>query len=398
MQSSYIDAAILLKVTSAKSCIPVKFFPDEIHTDPQIETIMTNSLVKCKTELIFCYTLDTRIAFAYSFKLKDEYYSISIITTYHYPKLYEIFYLEMSQNFKGSEHEMTAEEMFDVMTNTLPTWVNFQMERLQEVDIKSMYEYLSTTADFFSDYDPYLYFENFNTVNSAWKALLKGTGLLVVADTPDLLMKAAFAALCIISPLKFQGNFIISVCDFDWRLDDLDQYEVVCVLPNALKYINRKFKIALKAQDLAFDFSGSREKLLEKSTKFKELLIYLMDRVLTLNPFNDILEGPYVNDSLEKEMNPSKHRGSLLPPEIRIAEKTSTIKKWRKSIIFRDSFRDSFLSSEPSNVVSSFSLHHVKELSSILDEIDERFKDDTHIRAVVKKYRKEIASYLEAYK
>lgn len=396
--SVYLDGAILLKVASSMSSMPIKFYPEEIHNDPQIETILTNSLAKFNDEMIFCYTLDHRIAFAYSFCVNEENYSISLITKFKYPKLFITFFEEMSSHFKESETPMSPEDMFDLMINTFPSWSNFQFERLDEMEFTRRYAHLKTPDQYFADFDPYDHFTSFESINKAWKALFLGTGLLIVANGPEHLIDAAFSAMSIISPFNFEGELFISACEFDWRLDDMAKYELVVVLPGAIKYLKRKFNVALKHSPVGADFSGSRMRLLERTKKMDDILTYLMDRVLSLNPFNDMLEGPYVNDSLEQEMNPKHQKTALQPDQFRIVEQTITIRKWRESIQFRDTFRDNFLSCVPKRVIDALSLDHVKKLPIFLDKIDERFKEDSHMHAVVKQYRKEIQSVLEAFK
>ena len=394
----YCSGVALFKEKNGSGCTFIKGFPDTLNTDKDFELIYLNALNYAEESCIYAFTIpENRICYALTFMYENEHYTIIIISTKFIPYLYDSFLQDTQEIFSNSMQNIEPEMRLEYVYSTINSWKVlpnkkelrlFSIEKCYTVDKKSLR---------FENYDPFLHFSNIDQVNIAWSALFLGLGVLVVGRNPRDLFEAFFSIASLTSPIPFRGKMLLTTCPFDPRLENLDGYELVGVTQAGEMSIKRKFDYILRTNKRASDYSGARAKIYDKSRRLKNIFLYLMDRLLIINPFNDLLCGPWVNDSLELEMNVHKNRDLLNPPQIRAAEQTKTVKLWRYSKRYREAFRSALLSTDPQTVFSTMSLAHLHEMSGILDDIANiEYKDDSHVKAVVKQYQKMLTTLLNS--
>ena len=397
MEGSYIDSACLLSVQSTSSCNIIKILPKhEIEKDHEI--ICMNSLICTKKPIVYCYTLfNNRIAYALAFSHNSIFYVITILSKKILPNLYTQFLKDCVATFSSSPTEISAESRLEYVYSTIKSWKNEPIYH-QEIFFSATASYrLTKDVLTYENYNPFDHFKDTEEVMKAWKSVFLAEGILVTSNNPVDLYEGVFSIASLTAPIPFKGRILITNCSYDPRLSNLDEYEIVGVPHEAMSEIKRKFKIKLAASHGITDFSCAREKLLERSRKQKRIFLYLMDRLLVINPFNDLMNGPWIPDALESEMAASKSKEMLKAYQIRIAESTETIKQFRIQKRFRSAFRDAFLSAEPMSVYNIMSLDHLKKIPEILDEIqmNPKYKEDSHMKAVIKQYKKAALAELE---
>ena len=397
-KGDYCTGVALFKEKNGSGCTFVKGFPDFLNTDKDFEYIYLNSLNFDQDSCIYAFTIpENRICYALTFLYKNEHYNLVIISTQFIPYLYDSFLKDTQEIFSNTMQNVDPEMRLEYVYSTINSWkILPKQKELQFFSIEKSY-IVDKRSMRFENYDPFLHFANIDQVNVAWSALFLGLGVLVVGRNPRDLFEAFFSIASLTSPIPFRGKMLLTTCPFDPRLENLDDYELVGVTADGEMSIKRTFDYVLRTSKRASDFSGARARLYDKSRRLKNIFMYLMDRLLIINPFNDLLCGPWVNDTLELEMNAKKNKDLLSPPQIRAAEQTETVKEWRRSKRYREAFRSALLSTDPQTVFSTMSLGHLHEMSEILDDIANNvYKDDSHVKAVVKQYQKMLTTLLSS--
>ena len=395
--SDYCLGVALFKENHGSGCSFVKSFPENLNSDPDFELIYLNALNFDQKSCIYAFTIsETRICYAITFLYQNQHFTIVILSNRFIPFLYESFLRDTLSIFSKSFENVDPEMRLEYVYSTITSWkVLPKQKEIQFFSIEKTYT-VNKKSLRFQDYDPFKHFSDADKVNSVWRALFLGKGVLVIAKDPHDLLESVFSIASITAPVPFCGKMLITTCIFDPRLENLDGYELVGILAEAEESVKRKFEFVLHTSRKASDFSGARDKLYDRSRRLKNIFLYLMDRLLIINPFNDLLCGPWVNDTLEYEMNSKKNRDLLNPAQIRAAEKTETVKQWRHLKRYREAFRSAFLSTDPQTVFSTMSLGHLHEISPILDEMsNDIYKDDSHMKAVIKQYRKILSGLVQ---
>lgn len=263
------------------------------------------------------------------------------------------------------------------------------------------YEFEEIEASEFSDYDAFFTFPATTKIPTAWKTLLVGDPIKVLAKNEIELTRAVFAIMRIIQPYKFVGNILVCLNQHDPRLLHATDYPIVGALWQFSKSAKGNFKLTMPAGRVLPDSNVYMERALrEKAEKMKEIHLYLLDREIFLNPYNDILEGAFIKPSLATEFKSYQRQGLLSPQELERFSKTHTAIRFREINTLREAFRNAILSVPAEEFIPKLTIDEATRILAFINEKRSTFEKDYHLYSVLKKHvkllKKNIAAAIAA--
>ena len=396
--SNLIDGVCLMDVNMEKVIRNLYYFqPTTFPLDEEIQYLVMNCVppTPISNPSFYCFSMLKYTGYAMFFEYKSNYYSLVLLSNFLYPNIFFEF-LKDSQKLISSKNNL--EEFVDSLWAILQNWKLTKKEKIKlQFPFEIKEKKLNNDKEFFEEYDPFLIFPDTDSFQSVWKALLIGAPVLVVCNDEQSLTKGIFAILSLIMPYKYEGSILIAYDEHDPRLAHASDYPVVGILKSQKQYAVGKFAVTIEEgpidENLVGEFPAMREDFFCQTRNQRIVHLYLMDRVLLVNPYNDILGGPFVNDKLDEEMKPKTN--CLNAKELRMFERTETAIRWREQIIFRDAFRNAFLSVPAEDALNGLSISHLKHIKEFLEkQIIER-KGDEHMKSIMKKHLKIIHKRLK---
>lgn len=407
MINKFIDAAILHQIKEDR-IIVVRSIPSSFSKEKSEQFIRINSPNFSTEKSIFVFTVPAGMCYSIAFPFNNEYFMITVVSKERIPHLFCSFLLDAHKDFTASEEEISPVNRLDYIYAVLNSW-RMDYCKIND-DGKRIFEFHSATHNYkfgesyllFKQYSPYVMFSDERGLLKSWKSLLVsncketghvnknfGNGVLVVGKTREELFIDVFAVASLV-PFPYRGNILITTSQFDARLVS-DEYDLVGVLEENLQSVKKSFDVILYHSKKSNPDGLLEASINRKNALVREILLYLMDRELTQNPFNDFFQGEYVNSHLNDEMSPPKKEQTFVADDFISCSKTQTVIEWRKSVIFRDAFRESFLSCIPEDTMKIIKEEDYPKIESFLDEIQAFFASDHHVKSVIKIYKKIIS-------
>lgn len=377
-------------ITYLKVCNPPNF-----NFSNELGIIINNAFPPIKPESNTVYAFTTQRFYCYNLVivLPDILYSIIMLTKLKLPNVYFSFLQELNTTFTliGND-SFDPLPLFDYTYSLLCSWKWVSQSKFfAQYPDEAYYIEVDNDAYSLSSFDPLSYFQGPDSIKDVWRAVITGAGLHIICEDPETLSYATFAAQAIISPLIFKDQILITFNPEDERFKDIDIYSIVATTPNVDLTSVRNFKYTVEARKTGVNLSSSsskklREDIRAKTKRVVEINVFMMDRMLRKNPFNDLLEGPYMTDDADPLFEPKKNKKMplLLPDEYRMVETTETFRHYRRKIMYRNTFRQYFLSIKPEEALSQQSLQHLKVLEAKFKELENIFANDIHFVSVLR--------------
>lgn len=376
----------------------ISFEPKTFDLDKELSIITLNCAPQQVTQLpsYFAFSANGYIGNVFYFEYEGMQYSL-VATSYDaVPAFFKVYFDEIYD-------ATNTGIVIDSLTETV--WKHLQMWK-KEKDSYQIY-FTSGLASFpidkkvttFTYFNPYKYFNDDDQLDKLWRGMYSEKRILIYAEDEMTLTNGLFSALASISPFEYKGNYLIVLNKNDPRLFDNKDYNVIAALKSSTSTITGHFDLIIEATKPMpdIDYSTLNTSLLDRNKKVQEVINYLLDRTLLINPYNDVLEGPYINDNLENEMKNYKKNGTLSPQELRDFEMSETGRYYRKQIIFRESFRNAFLSVEPVKALNGKSKTHLLTIKEFLEKYIKLTEGDLHMKSVLKAHLKLCNNLLKEY-
>ncbi|OHT13295.1 hypothetical protein TRFO_16625 [Tritrichomonas foetus] len=399
--SRFCSAMVLCEQTSDSLTYLKAVNPADFDFENDLDIIINNAFYSIERMPDLIYSFVAREYFCYNWVLEggDSLHSIIILSRLNIPSLYFTFFNTLREELPKNKNEVDPLVIFDYAYSLITSWKWVARYKvLVHYPKNTCYLELNKNTIFFPEFNPYKYFQ-FKEVDEMWKALLTGSGLHIVAENPEILSAATYAACSLLDPIQFLEKVLITMNPDDERLQHTNDYGIISTTPNVEIDSLRNIGLAVEAKLLnpGFDIEAARNDLQSKTCSIIDVLVSLMDRVLRTNPYNDILEAPYITDDLENLFDMSKENSKfrILPPiAFRKMEYTKSIASYRRGILFRSSFRHNFLSMKPEEALRGMSKQHLMVISNQLDKLAKKFETDKHFVSVINVHKKIIKKSL----
>ena len=385
-------------VSYLKACNPPTF-DFESNLDILLSHCFPPSPITSNT--MYTFIIHDKYYFVLVIMRPEAYYSIILVTRLNLPYLFFSFLDNLNKMYNEElKNNFDPLVFLDYAYSLISSWkwidsknglVNFPYYTLNvEVTSKAFH---------FLEFDPFLYFQEGDEMIEIWKSLIIGSGLHIACDDPTILVKAVFSACSLINPFIFRDLILITFDPNDKRLKNIDSYLIVATTLNIDVSSLRSFgyETVPTYRNLKSNYSApAREIFVQKTTSIMESCVFLMDRVLRTNPYNDLLEGPYITDDVGT-LFPSLRldKNDIHPESFHLIENTKTAQYYRQQIVFRDSFRQSILSADPEELIPRLSIQHLRILLPKLQSVRKKFRSDKHLSTIIRKHIKIIKNTLQ---
>ena len=345
----------------------------------------------------YAFSLLNYTGFSVLFEKDEKFYSLVIISSFLYPSLY-FEYLHEAFKFIISKG-LSLEESLDYFWKQLSQWKLIFHEKVNlpfPFDIRS--KKLNDFSNAFENYDPWTTFPNHMRLYTAWRALIICASIKIIADDEVTLTKAVFSLLSLLEPYKYSGKVLLILDSHDRRLKNADKYPIVGVLKNIDQSVVGNFSCVLtQSQVLEDDYDQLRKDQFERMEKIQSAHLYLLDSALLTNPYNDLLELPYIKNDIEKELKTNSNT-LISSNELRLFLKTDTAIWFRKMNIFRDSFRNALLSVPIEDFIKNSTKEQLEKILEFIPKLRIIYKNDAHVISVLKIHSKSIDQLLHPTK
>ena len=387
-----IDSLCLIEVNIERSFRHICCYrPLTLQLGAETEFLIQNCVPNApkKGPSYYAFSLMNYTGFTVLFEKDEIRYSLVIVSSHLYPSLYFEYLHEALKYILAKE--ISIEQAVDYFWEQLSQWKLVFYEKCNlpfPYDIRS--KKLNDVSNAFGNYDPWTTFPNHMRLFTVWRALLICASIKIVADDEELLTKAVFSVLSLLEPYKYCGKVLIILDSHDKRLKDAPKYPIVGILKrNNTPSIGSFSCVITQSSVLEGDYSPMRKDQYERMEKIQLAHSYLLDRALLLNPYNDLLELPYLNDDFEKELKPSSN-ALISAQEMRLFLKTDTSHWFRKMNCFRDAFRNALLSVPVEDFTKSCTKEQLEKIYQIIPKLRSIYSNDAHVISVLKTHYKVI--------
>ena len=377
----------------------LKIFNSAFPDNPKIENI------------IYSTSYGQNLCYIWSFSYENEQNSIFIVSK----RSLTTEFLKLLRDSQLKLNNKTPEDIFRIILECLKKW-NFENGKILNAITPSCSYKISVNPNFItlSAFDPKLWLKKKLPIKNIWKALISNKNILVYGESPDRVSFAVFSLMSIISPLKYFENFLpytrkgdpryneILQGEKKWRivgttdrelLTKCKQFDFMAVLPRISKRKTLTIDSILSTENATVDK--------EIKTLTSELLLKLMDQfdlMLMEDPYFDILGQKFTQQKMEKIISQKDINFPLSVNDFLLFQESQTFKEWRKTIIFRETFRDAFLSFDPHETLEKRTYDELLKIKAIIPRMQQVFQKDLHMTCVIKGHQHIISTLLKNQK
>lgn len=375
-------------------------FPEDItFNDQKKEKIFDFSRhfinLNDKTETFFAFNIDGTYYFTLAFIENARINEIVIETNFPFAYVFSEFFKEAEQMFKRDNFNDPSLR-FAFITSLLQTWENHFSSSI-EVNFPTGLTQITLNNDHFSfsQYNPTLFF-NPQEIMKAYECFIYSEPIVVYAKDAHEATLASFGLFSILAPLQYSGPFALWMPKGDKRIETIKESGLLFVATNEESLLtNDYFKLSLKAKNTGKQTGQESYSSCFARTKYLgNLFGSELDAQLIDDPWADTL-----HQNLNKERTKSiAKNGFKIPYDEQAAiafDNSETWKLWRKRLMWREEWLESMKSCDPTQIMEKHKTpEEIELIKTTISKIPDDIKNDKHLMAVVKKYKKIIESLL----
>ena len=395
---SLVDAVCLIQINVERIVRNLYYYqPVSFDLTTESQYLLQNCISDHpkKPPFFYSFSLQNYTGFAVFFEACKVTFSLVIISQYLFPSLF-FEYLHEALKFVLESND-SIEKSVDYFWEQLSQWTISHREKTPlpfPYDIRT--KKLNDNSCAFEMYDPWTVFPNHMKFQNIWRALIICASVKVIGEDEEMLTKAVFSILSLIKPYKYEGKALIILNSHDQRLSEASKFPVFGVLKRLTQSAIGDFTcIITQSSVIEGDYEHLRRDQYERMERLQIVHLYLMDRVLIKNPYNDLLELPYIFDSLEEELRPKDNPGFLTAKELKLFEKTETAKWFRQRNILRDEFRNSLLSVSANEFLPLQSPEQLEKIKFLIKKLRVIYQKDAHMMSVLKTHMKLVKKQID---
>ena len=343
---------------------------------------------------IYAFTIEKYMCYVFVWRCEERSYSYIVVSDQPTPMLYFEF-LEDVQAVLEEGISVTPEILMDMIMSTLSVWkyeddgIVAQFLQARRFVPKSSYtplhpfEYMSNRVDFIG----------------LWRNFLLGERILIVGDPehPDILSKAFFGVKALSPHIPYIEKVVLMPSSEDERnMENLEQYKIVATTSRyQLEHYKDTFKVVVELRtDSAPENSIIEEDIGMRNLRLYNILLFLIERKMLEDPYNELLKKPIAGSELNTEMSNRVMNFTMSADQLIKLANAKSVSAWREESSLSNDFRDRFLSSSAERILSRKSDDELQLCAKILDEIAPKFQTDEHMTAVINSHRRFITRRL----
>lgn len=390
----YNDAICLIKFTREKGSHVVKMIPENFNLGPEQQYFISCALPESETEKDHIYTVvvASHFCFIWSFQYENDFYSIGIIS-HHY--LADIFL----KFLKVSQADLKKNDPLDRLNKINETLQQWKVDECNNLEIHfTQGKFLTVRIDSsyitFKQFNPASYFSYTTDWVQIWHNLMGNKGILLFGTSADIVSQAALSLISFFSPLKYCEPLLSYTRLGDPRFAEIingsKKWKIVGTT-NQLAYERCNqfgLKLVVEFQTTPKDVSRELHEVNKLHNRLLRRIEVELDELLDKDPFADLLDIEISSEKIQDFIPHTNKERQLTVEEAYAFSRTETFHQWRQGIVFRDVFRDAFLSFEPEAALKNRTPEMYPQIKEGLLILTKNYPNDVHINAVVKRYQK----------
>ncbi|KAK8890365.1 hypothetical protein M9Y10_035140 [Tritrichomonas musculus] len=267
------------------------------------------------------------------------------------------------------------------------------------------FEYTFTPNTFsYRDFDPTLFF-NPTQCYFIWRALFMNQPILFYSKNPIIGSTSVIAAASLLSPLPFTDEMCLWLTETDPRFISVinEESKLMIAATNSASLVeaNEHFKHVIYLDIEANNLPQDADIVKQLFTKMRRALILAnaeFDRVVTeVDPYYDLIGGKLCTDQFAQTLKSYSKYDIPTIEEFKEWENTVSFKNWRRKRTIENCFRDGVLNTDPRAVFENKTKDEVEKIFSKMGELMEKYSNDTHVIAVLKKHKRIARDMLSSF-
>ena len=279
--------------------------------------------------------------------------------------------------------------VFNLANSLISHWPTKLEDKMDIVYSKSLITVDFSNADFsYNHYRPSYFFQP-KMYSKIFNHLISMKPILLVSPDSVIGCKSCFAAFCLLHPLRYLEPLILWLRKGDPRYIEIlnapQKSPYLVVATDDASEIRSKFDLVLSCTEMYRPNIKADTNFQETVKKVLLMIQQELSNLLNKNPYSDILNLPWCGKNMEEVVKNSKF--SFMPSieNLKLFEKTETVKNWRVRRTSLKLIRDSLLQCGEVKF-NEMTKEQLKIIYDFLYSIKDNFEGDIHLNAVIKKH------------
>ena len=384
--SQLYDACCILGFTHDGPGV-IKQYPEEYTCVQRKKPFLICSFPeKNEQNIVYSFNIHRYLCFAWAFTYSGNLYSLVIISHH----CFAYIFLKFLQDLREKYSTASPEERMSITIELLTKWSLNERTNVMNVFYPN-YNFkatLSITDSFYMKFNPSVYLGNSTQIRKVWRTMLFNRGVLIVGDDAETVSNAVYSALSLIAPIKYTEQYLLYTKYGDMRFADIIQGETKWKVVGTTNIMAiercKQFETIVRIDRKRKPQPRLVESLNKQVSILLKYIEHYLDKNLDRDPYSDFLQKPLTNSQIEEiAANTILNR-----EELEDFLQTQSFIDWRKNVCCRDSFRETFLSHIPENVIANRPLSDLCEMETCMESLNSKYKGDVHLHAVISKHLK----------
>lgn len=386
-----------LKPNSDTAILDKYFRNRDLTCDFEVFKVAANPLIDDEGTHtgFFTMTVGEYFYYIFVFHTGEGYFAVAVDSTYPFVHLFESFFDEVDEHFeKDPDLKKDAKEAYQYILKFL---VDFDVDYRSKIDVNFPSGEVEVDLDMqymtFMQFSPFRFFTK-DELGKLFKAYLRDESVVFYCRDPFLGYRAVCSSFAIVSPLQYDGPFLLGLKKDDPRVPDLlngtlrpkviltYDYDLYSDIDAHKRFRVKKLKVSKSKKSEGHRFM---KKCRDKVRVLLDLFTYLMDELLDNNPWSDSLNLPLEREDFIKicrKYDPnfdSKYLGAF--------HTSQTYRLHRKRMLFRSNFQESVKSFQPSEICDSLTDDQLRIIAKTVEVYPEHIVRDVHLVAILDNYK-----------
>jgi len=401
--SKLVSCSLLLQIPDLASPNLVCMYPESVELIYDVYTLCScciPSNSKLKKPTIFAYNIDSVFCYALYFLILDCAYEIVLISEMPFAYIFQTFLKEIFEQFEKNSEITNPSIRFQYVNSYLSSWPEYVQSKMELSFPSNIIPYeIDFTHYSFVHFDPGASF-TLDECYMIYKALIAGDPVVLLADSARQASRACFAAFSLLSPIQYAEPYVLWLRDNDPRfasiLNGESKLKLVATSCTNVWKGNKHFRLVVDIRHPPQNEQTNIKQIFnDLSEDLIGILLQEMDTLLEVDPWSDYINAPLNIERLAAFPRKPSPR-PLSASDLSNFSKSPTFKQWRKRIVSRSSWRESFLSANHKSLYNDRSIEDLTVIVNQINELYSQFKTDRHIKAVLKVHRFTVSAVLKS--
>lgn len=398
----FVDGIFLLKLinpTTTSLIAMSQGITNLVEDVKSFEYCSPSSKHQTKKDCVFVFNNGDIFYYTLCFQYQQELYELVIKSYQRCVHFFISFLKQLFTIFCDVNSAYNPNNFFNLAQILISEWPTYIKPKMNILFPYKMKKVVFTNSDFtYSHFNPTKFF-NPKLCQQIFLNLFTLKPILLVAPDASIGCEACFSALSLYHPLGYDEPMILWLKKDDPRYIEILKAEgkspYLVVVTDEADEIKSKFDLVIPITN-SIDTDREFEKNFQDN--FKKFLIIVQDELLNLlfkNPYSDVLNLPWTGKIIEKILKNQKFQ--FMPniiENLKIFEKSRTVKNWRLKRCSMETLRNILLQCDNISF-DDLNINNLENLYNFLQSIKNKFKNDLHMKVVIKKHSSAVQNILK---